>query len=99
MKKPIFAALAMAATMTLAYAQDLIITPEQDVVVREYVKKKPVASLSLPGVELNIGSSLPDTVEVQRFEDTPDFKYDYVIVDNRTVLLEPGTHRIVKVYD
>lgn len=99
MKTPIIAALALAASMTWAAAQDVIITPEQDVVVREYVKKKPLASIALPGVELNIGSALPETVEVHRFEETPDFTYEYVVIDNRTVLVEPGTRRIMKVYD
>ncbi len=99
MKTTIAAAIALAATMTFAAAQDVIITPEQDVVVREYVKKKPLASIALPGVELNIGSTLPETVEVYRFEESPDLKYEYVVIDNRTVLVEPGTRRIVKVYD
>lgn len=99
MRTPMIAAFALAASMSWAIAQDVIITPEQDVVVREYVKKKPLASLSLPGVELNIGSALPDTVEVHRFEETPDLKYEYVVIDNRTVLVEPGTRRIVKIYD
>jgi hypothetical protein len=81
-----------------ASAQDVIIKPEQEVVIREYVKKKPLASLSLPGVELNIGSRVPDDVELRAVE-VPDMKYDYVVVDNRTVLVEPGTRKIVHIYD
>ena len=53
----------------------------------------------MPGVELNIGSTLPETVEVHRFEEVPDVNYEYVVVDNRTVLVEPGTRKIVKIYD
>ncbi|TIN15690.1 MAG: DUF1236 domain-containing protein, partial [Mesorhizobium sp.] len=26
-------------------------------------------------------------------------KYRYVVIDNRTVLVDPGTRKIVKVYD
>ena len=77
-------------------AQDVIITPEQDTVVREYVKKQPLASVKIPGVELNIGTALPDTVELQ---EVPDVKYRYVVFDNRTVLVDPGTRKIIKVYD
>ena len=77
-------------------AQDVVITPEQDTVVREYVKKQPLASLKLPGVELNVGTALPDTVELH---EVPSLKYRYVVVDNRTVLVDPGTRKIVKVYD
>jgi hypothetical protein len=82
--------------VSAAAAQDVIIQPEQDVVIREYVKKKPVASLSLPGVELNIGTPLPETVELY---EVPDVQYRYVVIEGRTVLVDPGTRKIVKVYD
>ncbi len=99
MKIATIAALAFVAGITGAFAQDVVITSEQDTIIREYVKKKPLASISVPGVELNIGSSLPETVEVHRFEEVPDVNYEYVVIDNRTVLVEPGTRKIVKVYD
>ncbi|TIP69919.1 MAG: DUF1236 domain-containing protein, partial [Mesorhizobium sp.] len=56
----------------------------------------PVASLSLPGVELNIGTALPETVELY---EVPDVQYRYVVIEGRTVLVDPGTRKIVKVYD
>jgi hypothetical protein len=96
---PALAGLMMCAGAAVTSAQDVVIAPEQDTVIREYVKKKPLASISVPGVELNIGSSLPETVELHSFEDVPDVKYQYVVVDNRTVLVEPGTRKIVKIYD
>ncbi|ESW85196.1 MULTISPECIES: DUF1236 domain-containing protein [unclassified Mesorhizobium] len=79
-----------------AAAQDVVIEPQQETIVREYVKKQPLASVQLPGVELNVGSTLPDTVELH---EVPDVKYRYVVVDNRTVLVDPGTRRIVKVIE
>lgn len=82
--------------VSAAAAQDVIIQPEHDTVIREYVKKKPVASLSLPGVELNIGTALPETVELY---EVPDVQYRYVVIEGRTVLVDPGTRKIVKVYD
>jgi hypothetical protein len=77
-------------------AQDVIIAPEQETVIREYVHKQPLASINLPGVELNIGSTVPDTVELHQM-DVPDVKYRYVVVDGRTVLVDPGTRKIVHV--
>ncbi|BCH16322.1 MULTISPECIES: DUF1236 domain-containing protein [unclassified Mesorhizobium] len=77
-------------------AQDVIIQPEQETVIREYVRKQPLASVNLLGVELNIGSALPETVELH---EVPDVEYRYVVVDNRTVLVDPGTRRIVKIID
>ncbi|MBD9511502.1 DUF1236 domain-containing protein [Ensifer sp. ENS10] len=85
-------------TSSLALAQTVIVTPEQETVVREYVKKKPLASIKLPGVELNVGSALPETVELHTI-DAPDINYRYVVVDNRTVLVDPGTRKIVRVID
>jgi hypothetical protein len=79
-----------------AAAQDVIITPQQETVIREYVQKKPLASVKLPGVELNIGSTMPDTVELQQI-DVPDVQYRYVVVDGQTVLVDPGTRKIVRV--
>ena len=84
--------------VSLAAAQAVIIEPEQEVVIKEYVQKKPLASIDLPGVELNIGSTIPEEVELHAVE-VPNVQYEYVVVDNRTVLVEPGTRRIIQVYD
>jgi len=90
------AALLLLAGIGAAAAEDIIIQPEQDTVIREYVKKQPLASVKLPGVELNVGTALPDTVELH---EVPNVQYRYVVIDNRTVLVDPGTRKIVKVYD
>ena len=82
----------------LAAAQTVVIQPEQETVIREYVRKKPVASITLPGVELNIGSTLQNDVELYEM-DVPDVKYRYVVIDDRTYLVEPDTRRIVQVIE
>ncbi|TIP81854.1 MAG: DUF1236 domain-containing protein, partial [Mesorhizobium sp.] len=74
--------------------QDVIIEPEKETVIRGYVEKQPLASVKIPGVELNIGSTLPDTVELH---EVPDVEYRYVIVDNQTVIVDPDTRKIVKI--
>ena len=89
--------LALAAFAGSAMGDDVVVfKPEQETVVREYVKKKPIASIQLPGVELNVGTAVPDTVELYEI---PDAKYRYTVVDNRTVLVDPGTHKIIHVID
>ncbi|TIX42229.1 MAG: DUF1236 domain-containing protein [Mesorhizobium sp.] len=95
---PAAAGLVLLAGVGVATADQVIVTPEQQTVIREYVHKHPLASISLLGVELNIGSTLPDTVELQPI-DVPDVQYRYVVVDGRTVLVDPGTRRIVHVID
>jgi hypothetical protein len=95
---PAAAGLVLLAGVGVATADQVIVTPEQQTVIREYVDRQPLASISLLGVELNVGSTLPDTVELQPIE-VPDVEYRYVIVDDRTVLVDPGTRRIVQVID
>jgi hypothetical protein len=80
----------------LAAADTVVIKPEQETVIREYVQKKPIASIDLPGVELNIGSTVPDTVELHAL-DVPDVQYRYVVVGGRTVLVDPGTRKVVHI--
>ena len=102
---PAVAGLAMIAGIGVAAAdeiivtqpqQQVVITPEQRTVVREYVHKHPLASINLLGVELNVGSTLPDTVELR---EVPDVQYRYAVVGDHTVLVDPSTHRIVDVIE
>lgn len=66
------AGLLLLAGMGAAAAQDVIIEPQQETIIREYVHKQPLASVKLPGVELNVGTALPDTVELR---EVPNVKY------------------------
>ncbi len=94
----LLASIVISAGASAALAQTVVIAPEQETVIREYVKTKPVASIDLPGVELNIGSTVPDTVELYAVE-APDIAYSYTVVGGRTYVVEPGTRKIVKVLD
>ncbi|WP_379070882.1 DUF1236 domain-containing protein [Mesorhizobium sp. UC22_110] len=72
----------------------IVIQPEQKTVIREYVHKNPVASINVLGLELNLGSRVPETVTLH---EVPDTRYRYTVIDNRTVLVDPETHEIVEV--
>lgn len=96
--KFVLAALAAIGTSGVVAAQTVVVSPEQETVIREYVKKKPIASIAVPGVELNIGSPVPETVELHSI-DAPDMTYRYVVVDDRTVLVDPGTRKVVRILD
>jgi len=95
---PAVAGLLLVACSGLGFAQTVVIKPEQETVIREYVKKQPLASISVPGVELNVGSTLPETVELHTI-DAPDVKYRYVVIDNRTVVVEPETRKVIKILE
>ncbi|MEI9429773.1 DUF1236 domain-containing protein [Mesorhizobium sp. Cs1299R1N3] len=90
------AAVLLLAGVGAAAAEDVVIQPEQETVIKEYVKKQPLASVKVPGVELNIGTALPDTVELH---EVPNVKYRYTVIDNRTVIVDPGTHKIIKIIE
>ena len=62
--------------------------------VKADVHKQPLASVKMPGVELNVGTGLPDSVELH---EVPNVKYRYVVVENQTVVVDPGTRKIVKI--
>ncbi|RWC82827.1 MULTISPECIES: DUF1236 domain-containing protein [unclassified Mesorhizobium] len=88
------AAVLLLAGVGAAAAEDVIIQPEQETVIKEYVKKQPLASVKVPGVELSLGTALPDTVELH---EVPNVKYRYTVIDDRTVIVDPGTHKIIKI--
>ena len=88
------AGLLLVAGVGAAAAQDVVIQPEQETVIKEYVHKQPLASVKLPGVEFNVGTALPNTVELH---EVPNVKYRYVVVDNQTVVVDPHTRKIVKI--
>ncbi|TPL21029.1 DUF1236 domain-containing protein [Mesorhizobium sp. B2-4-9] len=80
----------------VAMADTIIVKPEDQKVYREYVHKNPLASIKLPGVELNVGTKLNDQVELR---EVPNEKYRYTVIEGRTVLVDPDTREVVQVLD
>jgi hypothetical protein len=95
----------MAATMLLAgtavaAAQTVVVTPEQETVVREYVTTNPVVVERPSNFELVVGAIVPDILKPGELADnTLDQKYQYVVMDGRTVLIEPQTRKVVHIID
>jgi hypothetical protein len=92
--------LALASAGT-AFAQTVILEPDEEVVVREYVVKQPRGEVVVPDdYDVEIGEALPDTITVTPL-DAPGFekKFEYVVIDGRTVLVDPETRRVVKVLE
>ncbi len=100
-KSIVLAGIIAFASAGTAIAQTIILEPEEEVIVREYVVKQPRADVVLPDdYDVVVGEALPDTVTVTPL-DAPGFskEFEYVVIDGRTVLVEPGNRRIVKVLD
>jgi hypothetical protein len=96
--KATLAALFSLSVVGLASADTVVIAPEQETVIRQYVASHSVASVDLPGVEVSVGTALPETVELHAME-VPDVSYRYVVIGDRTLLVEPETRKVVHILD
>jgi hypothetical protein len=97
------AALALLAAGTgFAAAQTVVVTPEQETVIREYVTTQPVQKVERPSnFELIVGAIIPDVFKPGELADNtvPDQRYQYVVIDGRTALIEPETRRVVHIIE
>jgi hypothetical protein len=80
----------------LAAAQTVVVTPEEQVVVQEYVKANPVVVERPSNFELVLGAIIPDILKPGALADN---KYQYVVMDGRTVLIDPQTRKVVYIMD
>jgi hypothetical protein len=80
----------------LAAAQTVVVTPEQQIVVREYVKANPVIVERPSNFELVLGAIVPDILKPGALADN---QYQYVVMDGRTVLIDPQTRKVVYIMD
>ncbi len=69
------------------------ITPPET--VRTYIETTPGQTVQLGG-DVVVGAEVPASVT---FQEIPDYQYRYVRINDRPVLVDPGTRRIVYVYD
>ena len=84
----------------LATAQTVVVTPEQETIVREYLKTNPVVVERPSNFELIVGAIIPDIFKPGELaENTLPTKYQYVVIDGRTVLIEPKTRKVVHIID
>ncbi|GAA2815332.1 uncharacterized protein DUF1236 [Aminobacter aminovorans] len=84
------------ASTAFAAAQTVVVTPEEQVVVREYVKANPVVVERPSNFELVLGAIIPDILKPGALADN---KYQYVVMDGRTVLIDPQTRKVVYIMD
>ncbi|MEK1892851.1 MAG: DUF1236 domain-containing protein [Rhizobium sp.] len=63
--------------------------------VTTYVQTNPAEAVRLRG-DVVVGAAVPGDVT---FQEIPDYQYRYVRINDRPVLVDPATRRIVYVYD
>ena len=82
----------LAAGAGYALADTIVIAPEQQKVIHEFVVKQNTAPVVLPSdTTVEVGTVVPDSVEIHTL-DVPDMqtRYDYMVVNGQTVLVDPG---------
>jgi Protein of unknown function (DUF1236) len=83
---------------SFAAAQAVVITPQQETVVREYVRTNPVVVDRPSNFELIVGAIIPDILKPGELaENTLPNRYQYVVIDGRTALIDPQTRRVVHI--
>jgi hypothetical protein len=77
------------------------ISPEVRTKVREYITTERPRSVEAPsGVTISVGSTLPEAVELRSFPSSVGVSnYRYTVVGDRTVLVDPGTRRVIQVIE
>lgn len=75
-----------------------MVTTEQQAKVKAFVMKEKMKSVAAPaGFTVAAGATLPAAVEVKTFPADVGVKHSYTVIGDRTVLVEPGTRKIVQI--
>ncbi|WP_205520792.1 DUF1236 domain-containing protein [Propylenella binzhouense] len=61
--------------------------------VRQYVVEQPADTVEIQGT-VAVGEALPDTVVLKP---VPNYQYQYAVVNNKRVLVDPGTRKVVRI--
>jgi hypothetical protein len=104
MKRTFISVAAAAIVATSAMAQTVVIEPQQRTVIRNYVVKERVRPVELRE-RIVVGATIPAEVELAPVPETiyaevPTLQpYRYFVWDNRFVLVEPSSRRVIQIID
>ena len=101
MKGLYVAGFAAALFTTQAFAQAVVIAPEQRTVIKEYVVKEKIRPHRFQS-RVTVGATLPADVELAPVPETwgPTFRsYRYVYTGDDVVLVDPSSRRVVEIID
>jgi hypothetical protein len=101
MKTLYVAGFAAALFTTQAFAQAVVIAPEQRTVIRDYVVKEKIRPYRMQS-RVTVGATLPADVELAPVPETwgPTFRsYRYIYTGDDVVLVDPSSRRVVEIID
>ncbi|MBB4482026.1 DUF1236 domain-containing protein [Rhizobium etli] len=93
MRKIMLATAAMLTICSAAFAQTTVVLPGE---VRTYVMEQKTPSVVYDG-EITVGATLPDTVEIHTVPNVDG--YGYTVINERRVIVEPKTHRVIQILE
>lgn len=88
-------------TTTTTTTKQTTVTTDQQAKIKAYVTKHKAKSVAAPtGFTVTTGATLPSSVELETFPaDVGVTDYRYSVIGDRTVVVEPGTRRIIEVIE
>jgi len=104
MKRTLIGVAAAALVATSALAQSVIIEPQQRTVIRNYVVKERVRPIELRE-RVVVGATIPAEIELTPVPETiyaevPSLRpYRYFVWDDRFVLVEPSSRRVLQIVE
>ena len=104
MKRILIGVAAAAIVATSAVGQTLIIEPQQRTVIRNYVVQQRVQPVEVRE-RVVVGATIPAEVELAPvpealYADVPTLRpYRYFVWDNRFVLVEPSSRRVIQIVE
>jgi hypothetical protein len=104
MKRTLIGVAAAALVATSALAQSVIIEPQQRTVIRNYVVKERVRPIELRE-RVVVGATIPAEIELTPVPETiyaevPSLRpYRYFVWDDRFVLVEPSSRRVIQIVE
>ncbi len=77
----------------------VVISPEERTTIKQYVVQHKRPSVKVQE-KVSVGATLPQDVELYTIEGPPTVtRYRYSVVNDQTVVVDPGTRRVIQVID
>ena len=94
--------LAQTTTGTIVTTEPLAIPEEQEVVVREYIVRRPVERIvEVPGGTVRPGGTIPRDIRLSPLADISEpslSRYAYFVSpDNKIVIVDPATRQVMRI--
>ncbi|MEP9378588.1 DUF1236 domain-containing protein [Aquabacter sp. CN5-332] len=98
---PALAQTSTTTTVSPSGSSSVSVTTEQRTKIRDYVVREQRPSVAAPsGFTVSTGATVPQSVELYSFpSDVGVSRYRYSVIGGQTVLVEPGTRKVIQIIE